>query len=210
MGQGRQLWPALLAALLLPAGASAQTAWDAPLLLPPRPTDGFGIYLTDMHAGGIGVLFTWQSPTWNYGARAGIAEGPRGEGLALFGGVDYMGPVNTATTDFPLDIDWVFAAGLAVSDGVRASFPLGLSLAHSFQGEGARFTPFLTPRVILDGIFGRDRPEEDRSSEVRMGLAVDIGLDMRITSGTGPFTGTAIRFSASVGDRSAIGLGVVF
>jgi hypothetical protein len=200
--------PAYCAALvlLLPANGRAQTAWDAPLLLPPRPADGFGIFLVDMHRGGIGLLGTWQSPTWNYGLRGGISAGPGGDDLAVFGGVDYSGPVNTATADFPIDIDWIFGAGIALSDGARISFPLGLTAAHSFQAEGARFTPYLTPRVVLDGFFGGDA----RASSMGLGLAVDLGLDLRITGGDGPFAGSTIRFGASVGDRSAIGLGVVF
>jgi hypothetical protein len=200
---------AVSAALLLPVAARGQTAWDSPLLLPPRPADGFGIFLTDMHAGGLGLLATWQSPTWNYGLRAGISEGPGGSDLAVFGGVDYSGIVNRATADFPIDIDWVFGAGLAMSDGARISFPLGLTAGHSFQGEGARFTPYITPRVVLDAFLGRERAD-GRSEGASLGLAVDLGLDLAIIGGGGPFAGTSIRFAVSLGDRRAIGLGVVF
>jgi hypothetical protein len=200
---------AVLAVALLPAGTWAQTAWDSPLLLPPRPADGFGIFLTDMYRGGVGVMGTWQSPNWNYGLRAGISEGPGGEDLAVFGGIDYSGPLNTATADFPIDIDWVFGAGIGISDGALVSFPLGLTAAHSFQGQGTRFTPYLTPRVILDAAFGQaDRPAGRRS--VGLAVAVDLGLDLFIVGGGGPFSGTTIRFGASLGDRNAIGLGVVF
>jgi hypothetical protein len=211
MGKGR-IWWIVLCASLAPAAASAQTAWDAPLLLPPRPADGFGIFLTDMHAGGVGVMGTWQSPIWNFGMRAGISEGPNRDDLAIFGGIDYMGPINTATADFPLDIDWVFAVGAALSDGLRASLPLGLSAGHSFQAEGARFQPYLTPRVALDAFFGRDRGPDDlrSSSGVRLGIAVDLGLDVHLTGTSGPFAGTTIRFGFAMGDRNAIGLGVVF
>jgi hypothetical protein len=203
---------ALLSALVLclcavPRPVLAQTAWDSPMLLPPGPPDGFGIYLTQMHRADLGVMGTWRSPTWNYGLRVGIADGSGTDGLALFGGVDYSGPLHRATNDLPLDIDWLFGAGLGTGNGIRASFPAGVSVAHSFQAESARFTPYLTPRLVLDGLFGGTRVGGD---QFRLGLAADIGVDMRITSGGGPLLGSTLRFGASVGDRSAIALGIVF
>jgi hypothetical protein len=198
---------ALLAASALPL--KAQTAWDSPLLLPPRAPDGLGIFLTDMHAGGIGLLATWQSPAWNYGLRAGVSEGPGGSDLAVFGGIDYSGIVNRATADFPVDIDWVFGAGIGISDGARVSFPLGLSAGHSFQGDGARFTPFLTPRVVLDAYFGRERGD-GRSEGAELAFATDLGLDLTMAAGGGPFAGTTIRFAVTLGNRTALGVGVVF
>lgn len=197
-----------LVAAVMGAPAQAQTAWDSPMLLPPRPADGFGIFLTDMHNGGIGVLGTWRSPVWNYGIRAGISEGSAGSDLAIFGGVDYMGPVNTATADIPVDVDWVFGAGISINDGARVSLPVGLTAAHSIQAEGARFTPFLTPRVVLDGYFGSENRE--RGDGLGLGFAVELGLDLRLTATTGPFADATIRFGASLGDRRAIGIGMVF
>jgi hypothetical protein len=194
----------LAAALVLPAGASAQTAWDSPLLLPPRPQPGLGIYLADMHAGGLGVLGAWRSSTWNYGLRFGLSEGSGDEDVAVFGGVDYTGLINTATSDFPLDVDWLFGAGAGISDGVLFSVPLGLTLGVSFQGEDARFVPFMTPRVVLDAFFGNDV----RGSGLDLDFAVDVGLDLRLMRG--PLAGKSIRFAASLGDRDALAAGVVF
>jgi hypothetical protein len=202
----RWLGVLVLGGLLLPPPAQAQTAWDSPLLLPPQAPDGFGIFLADMHAGGLGVLGMFRSSTWNYGLRAGISEGVEGDDLAVFGGVDYSGTLTRATENFPLDIDWVFGGGLSINDGARVSFPLGLTTGHTFLGEGANFTPYVTPRVILDAFFGGDR----NGSDARLGLAVDIGLDLRITGGGGPLSGSTIRFGASLGDRDAIALGLMF
>lgn len=192
------------AMLAVPGYVSAQTAWDSPLLMPPQASDGFGIFLTDMHRGGVGVMGTWRSPVWNYGLRAGISDGSGTEDLAIFGGIDYSGVINTATADFPVDVDWVFGIGAGISDGVRVSAPLGLTAGYGFQAEGARFTPYITPRVVLDAIFG------DEDSTLDMDVAADIGLDLRFTSAGGPFAGMTIRFAATLGDRNAIGLGLVF
>lgn len=195
----------LAAALVLPAGASAQTAWDSPLLLPPRPQPGLGLYLADMHGGGLGVLGAWRSSTWNYGLRFGISEGSGDEDVAVFGGVDYTGLINTATSDFPLDVDWVFGAGAGIGDGVLVSVPLGLTLGFSFQGEDARFVPYMTPRVVLDAFAGNDT----RDNGLDLDFAVDVGLDLRLMRG-GPMAGKSIRFGASLGDRDALAVGVVF
>jgi hypothetical protein len=195
----------VLCLCLLPGRVSAQTAWDSPLLLPPRPPDGLGLYLTDMHGGGIGFMGTWHSPVWNYGVRLGIADGRGDDDVAIFGGVDYSGPVNRATEEFPVDIDWVFGAGLGINDGVRISLPVGLTAGHVFRGEGAVFTPYVTPRVVLDAFFGGDRERSDMA----LVAAVDLGLDLQLAT-TGAFSGTTIRFGATLGRRNAIALGVVF
>lgn len=196
----------LSAAMLLPSAASGQTAWDSPLLLPPRPQPGVGIFLADMEGGGLGVLGMWRSTTWNYGLRFGISEGWNDEDLAVFGGVDYTGLINTASSDFPLDIDWVLGAGAGISDGVRFSVPAGLTVGFSFQSEAARFIPYVTPRVILDATFGND----ERDSELDLGVAVDLGLDLRLMRSGGPLAGRSIRFGASIGDRDALAVGIVF
>jgi hypothetical protein len=210
MRKGYLVGIAVAGMMLCGSGAHGQTAWDAPLLLPPRPADGFGIFLADMHEGGVGVLGMWRSSTWNYGLRAAVSEGSGGEGIALSGGVDYSGAVNRSSDDFPLDIDWVFGAGLSIDDGVRegirVSLPLGLSAAHSFQAESARFTPYITPRVMLDAFFNSNSGRDD----LELGLAADLGLDLTFASGGGPFNGLTIRFGATLGDRDAIAVGLVF
>lgn len=195
----------MAAGLAVPGLANAQAAWDAPLLLPPRPQPGIGIFLADMAGGGLGILGTWRSPTWDYGLRLGLAEGSGDENLTVFGGADFMGPINTATSDFPLDIDWVAGAGAGIGNGVLISVPAGLTLGFSFQGEDARFIPYFTPRVILDAAFGNDT----RDSELDLGVAVDLGLDLRLMRG-GPLAGKSIRFGASVGDHDALAVGIVF
>ncbi|HEX2166117.1 MAG TPA: hypothetical protein VHG09_02655, partial [Longimicrobiales bacterium] len=136
--------------------------------------------------------------------RVGLAEGSGDEDLSVFGGVDFMGPINTASSDFPIDIDWVAGAGAGIGDGVRLSAPLGLTLGTSFQGEDARFIPYVTPRVVLDALFGGDNDDD-----LDLGIAVDLGLDLRLMRG-GPLAGKSIRFGASIGDREALAVGIVF
>jgi hypothetical protein len=188
---------ALLLAVALPL--RAQVAWDSPMLLLPQQQPGFGIFLMDAHGGGLGVMGLYHSPVWNYGLRGGIADGRGDRGLNVFGGIDFSGVVTRSTPDFPLDIDWVFGAGAAFGDGARIAVPVGLTTGHSFRGEGAVFTPYATPRVVFDVFSG-----DNRRRSTALNFALDIGLDLDL------LRDFRVRFAATVGDRSALAVGVSF
>lgn len=192
---------AAVVAALLPAAGSAQMAWDSPMLLPPNAAEEFGLYLVDVHGGGLGVMGMWRETGYGFGIRGGLAEG-RGDDIGIFGGIDFSGTLTRSSNEFPLDVDWVVGAGLGAEDGVRLSFPAGLSVGHTFEGDGVFFTPYATPRVVLDAFLGaEDRPD---SEDLELELGVDVGLDLRFSS---DFT---IRFGATLGDRSAVAIGVAF
>ncbi len=190
-----------LGILLATAGqASAQVAWDAPFLLPPQSQPGLGVYLTDPAGGNMGFVGTWRSASKprSLGFRLGLANDWR-DRLSVLGGVDVSGALTRSTSDFPLDVDWVFGAGMGIGHYVLVSFPLGLSVGHTFVGDGVRFTPYLTPRVALDAAMGGGL-----GSRSDMSLAVDVGLELA-------FQPTwRIRFGGSFGDRDAVALGIVF
>ena len=192
----------LLTAALLGACASglqAQIVWDSPFLVPPRPQPGLGIYLGDVAGpGGVGALVTWQPTPTSWGFRFGIAEAPGPDDLGVFGGADVSGAITRSSVNMPLDIDWVLGVGLGVASDVVVSVPVGLTFGHTFQGEGATFTPYATPRVIMDAWFG------DRDETLDLELAVDLGLDLRLSPGW------TIRFGGTLGDREAIAIGIVF
>jgi hypothetical protein len=200
------LCAAIIGAMVTPGAVRAQIAWDTPMLLPPGPADDFGIYLIDLHHGGVGAMGTWRSAVYNFGLRAGIAERDGEGGIGVFGGVDYNGLVTRSTDEFPLDVDWILGAGIGVGDHVRVSAPVGLTGGHSFEASGATFTPYASPRVVLDAFFGS-------SAERNLGLdfAVDLGLDLRIGMNTGGILGgSTIRFGGTIGNRTGVALGVVF
>jgi hypothetical protein len=195
---------ALPAALLLalPGYGHAQVAWDTPLLVAPAPPAGFGIYLLNTHGGDVGVMGAWRASYWNFQVRGGLAEGSGpDEDLAVFGGVDYSGRVTRDTQEFPLDIDWVVGAGASIGDGAVLSFPAGLTIGHTFLAENARFTPYITPRVVLDAFLDTDR---GRDGDVELDFATDLGLDFRINNSV------MFRFGATIGDREGVAIGVVF
>lgn len=194
----------LLLALAAPAATHAQVAWDAPLLLPPRPGAGVGIYLVDASGGGLGVLGTWRPGDWNYGLRVGIAEAGGDSDLAVYGGLDYVSQLHSANASFPLDVDWLAGVGASISDIVRLSVPAGLTAGHTFNASTAAFVPYLSPRVALDAWFG------DGDSSMEIDFAVDLGIDLRFTRG-GALAGKTIRFAGTIGgDRDGVGIGIVF
>jgi hypothetical protein len=190
-------------ALGTPAAASAQVAWDSPFLMPPRGEPGFGLFLIDAHRGELGALATWRSPSWNFGVRGGIAEEGRGgdDDVSVFGGIDFNGTLTRASEEWPLDVDWVFGAGLGVGDNVLISVPVGLTSGHVFTGEGVVFTPYVTPRVVLDALLGDEGEDDD---DLSLDFAFDLGLDLTFSPS---FT---VRFGATLGDREAVAIGVVF
>jgi hypothetical protein len=91
---------------------------------------------------------------------------------------------------------------MGISDGILLSAPAGLTLGHDFSGDGIGFTPFISPRVVLDACLDCDRRGDD--NDLSLDFAVDIGLDIRLTSNV------AVRFGATLGDREGVGIGLVF
>lgn len=194
---------ALVALLAMPAPATAQaTAWDAPLLLPPRPEASAGVYLIQPHRRDVGIMGSWRlggSP--HVGLRLGIADNG-GDGLSGFAGVDLSGPVTRANDEFPLDISWVFGSGAAAGPGLRISIPAGLVVGHTFVADNVQFTPHGSPRIILDGMSQKGRQGDN--STLDLGFAMDLGVDLALQPGW------FIRFGLSFGNRSALAVGVEF
>lgn len=187
------------ALLLAPAAAMAQVAWDSPMLMPPRQPAGPGLFMIDPNGGDTGAAGTWQSPEGNLGFRLGLSETPAQQ-LTVFGGFNVSGLLSSASEEFPLDVSLVAGAGAGVGDWTLVSVPVGVSFGRTLYGDDVSFTPYLTPRIIMDGRFG-STPYSDR---LHMAAAVDLGLDLRFRPGW------AIRFGGTFGDRNAVALGVVF
>lgn len=192
----------LVAALVLLGAAvpvRAQVAWDAPFLVAPSTPAGWGIFLADPAPGdGIGVLTTWRGGG-RYGFRLGLAEDGVDD-VAVYGGIDATGPLVRASQDFPLDMNWVVGAGLSAAGDVLLSFPAGISLGRAVEAEGVWFNPYVSPRVVLDAWLGREGQGDDLNLDFALDLGVDVAFD----------PGWAIRFGASLADRSSLAIGFSF
>lgn len=187
--------------LIVPAGRS-QVPWDSPWLVPVDPAAGFGVFLVEPQGGELGVLGTWRpvGARQGLGLRFGLAGGPGSGNVSGLAGADVTGLLNRASEELPLDIGWLGGVGLGFGDWVIVSLPLGLTLGHTLRGEGVELTPYLTPRVVLDGYFGRGAPGDD----LELAFSVDLGVDLRVAPRL------TVRFGAGFGDREALGIGVVF
>ena len=106
----------------------------------------------------------------------------------------------------PLDIAWVLGAGLGFGDYAVLSIPFGVTLGRTLHGDnGMRFTPYMTPRLILDAAFGVETgPNGGASDDVDLDFTVDIGLDLALQRAW------TVRFGATLGDRSGLAIGLVF
>jgi hypothetical protein len=191
-----------IAALLPAATSHAQVAWESPLLVAPATPSGWGIYLVDPAFGrDVGVMATWRprAAPGGLGYRFGIADG-RADKVAGYGGIDFSGMLVQASDSFPLNMAWVTGVGLSAGEDVLVSVPLGVALGRDFRADGVWFNPYVAPRVVLDAWFGNTRPADD----LDLRLAVDLGIDIAFQPGW------AIRFAATLGDRSALAIGVGF
>jgi hypothetical protein len=194
-------------ALATAAPASAQVAWDAPLMISPQMPGGFGIYLVDAsvpppRAGGegLGVMATWRArSTPGVGFRVGVAEG-FSETFSGFGGVDISGSLVRASQEFPLNVVWVTGAGLGAGEYLFLSFPLGVSLGRAFETDEVWFNPYIAPRLVLDASMGGRAPNDG----LDMRLVVDLGTDIAFSDSW------AVRFGASIGDRQGLAIGLAF
>ncbi|MFO7262443.1 MAG: hypothetical protein DIU52_014930 [bacterium] len=191
------------------SGAAAQVAWDSPMLLPPRPANGFGLYLMEAAFGDLGVMATWRG-TRSFGLRFGLAEQDFDNDLAVFGGVDFSGTLARASADFPLDASWVVGVGLSAENNVLLSFPFGVTLGRTLPAEGATFTPYGTPRLMVDACLGDDDDFPGRrgcfgNDDLDLDFAIDLGVDVALRQGW------TIRFGITLGgDRDALAIGILF
>lgn len=197
-------WIFVIGFALLTFGAEArgQVAWDSPMLLPPRPPAGLGLYLVEPAGGDLGGMLTWRSgggPA-NIGFRVGVAEDEPDDDVAVFGGVDFAGGIRAG--GFPLDLAWLAGIGLGVGDGVLISVPFGISLGGTIDADGVRFIPYGSPRLVLDALFDGGQGEDD--SDLDLDVAVDLGVDLFFSPGWG------VRVGGTLGDREAVAVGIIF
>ncbi len=201
----------LMAGGLFAGGAApgtAQVAWESPMMLAPGTPAGVGFFLTDPHPGDLlAVMVTYRAQTAprGMGLRFGITEEEFDE-ISIFGGADFSGPLLPATDEFPLDVIWIAGVGAGFSDDeFVVGFPLGISAGRVFDTESARFTPYLSPRLVLNGEFGDGREGDSVGTDnLALEVAIDLGIDFAFSNRA------TLRFGAAIGDRDALAIGVNF
>ncbi len=197
-------WTVVLAAMLIPGRAAAQVPWDSPLFLAPNSPPGLGVFIVDYDfrpRDNIGVMAMWrpESGPRGRGYRAGIAEGADEE-LAIFAGMDFSGPLTRASREFPVDVIWIAGVGGSAGHHVLVSLPVGVALGALVDSDGVWFNPYVSTRVALDATLG----DEGQNDDLDLSLGVDVGVDI----GFDDARSFVIRFSANLGDRQALAIGI--
>ncbi len=187
-----------LLACMSPVALSAQATWDAPSFMHAGAPSGLTLALIDSDPGdGLGVLGIWrrtEAPI-GVGFRAGISEAGNNHTVGIFG-FDLSGLLPGLTQDSEAQALWWTGAGVGVGNHFSASFPLGMVFSWNGMNEGVSFVPYGGGHIVLDLVtHGND--------DLRLNGVVDLGLDVTFPSGW------AGRFSAALGDRDALGIGVL-
>lgn len=196
---------ALAAAAVIPTGAAGQVAWESPMMLAPGTPSGVGFFLTDPHPGNLlAGMVTYRALTAprGMGLRFGVTEEEFDE-ISIFGGADFSGPLLQADDQFPLDIIWIAGIGGGFSgDEFAVGFPLGVSAGRVFDTRSARFVPYMSPRIVLDGRFGGGGEEDTLGDKISVEVAIDLGVDFAFSNSA------TLRVGAAIGDRDALAIGV--
>ena len=179
------------------APASAQTSWDAPPLISHVAPAGVSLFLLSPQGGDLGGLVTFRHEAGpvGMGYRLSLTDQDANDNLAIASGVDISGFLARGVEGAPVDVMWWSGAGLSWGAGTIASVPLGALVGWSGQGGDVVLSPYGGGHLVLDisNIAG---------DNVSLRGAFDLGLDIVLASGW------LVRFGGSIGDRSALALGV--
>jgi len=189
----------LAAAAILPAARplAAQLAWEAPTLVGPHAPAGLSVFLVDPWPGDrLGALAQWRTPgpTWSFGYRGALAQGPRDE-LEGFGGIDVSRTLVEGVGQGSLRVVAWGGAGLGAGEDVTLSLPLGVTAGWTGLGDGTAFSPYVGVHAVVDVTTAE-------GDAVGLDAVFDLGLDLRLVSGW------VARFGASIGGRDAFAVGI--
>jgi hypothetical protein len=173
------------------------------MLAAPRAPSGLGIYLGDPAGGDLALVGTWRGSS-ALEFRFGIADRDPGDNISGLFGLTFNGLLATESREMPFDVSWFAGGGVGFGDWALLTFPAGLSAGHTFRGDGVTFTPYVSPRIMLDAALGDDDNDLGDDDDVDLGFAVDLGLDLGLSRGW------MLRFGASLGDHEAFLIGIVF
>jgi hypothetical protein len=195
----------LITALILAASdVSAQVPWESPHLLAPSSAAGVSVMYVDYGLrpnDGRGMLLTWRGSDAPQGFGLRVAGTlPSEDDIRLSGGIDIAVPMYAHTATFPLDVVWTSGLGASYGDYFAAGLPIGVAAGRVFAGDNVWFQPYTSARVVLEGYFGDDGPDESFG----FALAADAGIDASFHRSRVIILRTAM----SLGDRRALSIGI--
>jgi len=96
--------------------------------------------------------------------------------------------------------------GVAVGSGTTWRLPVGVSAGHTLSlDEGMAITPFVHPRLSLDGC-GRCRRDDD--SQLTLGVDVDLGAQWRVREALALTAALSFSGSAVVPNEPMLGVAI--
>jgi hypothetical protein len=195
----------LALALLAPALAQAQVAWEAPQMLRPGAPAGWSLVFIDygldpFNGLGGGFIYRAEPAPAGIGLRGSVAMG-LGDKLNYAGGIDFSRSLlRAADGQFPLDLMWSGGLGGSYGEYIELAIPVTVSGGRSVSSGSVWFNPYAGARAVLEGRLGEAAP----SNDVSLALVVDLGLDLAM----GRSHNVMIRTAVSLGDRHALALGL--
>ncbi|HEX6135699.1 MAG TPA: hypothetical protein VFZ24_17125 [Longimicrobiales bacterium] len=190
--------------LLACSRTSAQVPWESPQLLAPGTQRGVSLFYVDYGLrpdDGTGFLLTYRGADAPRGPGFRLsATLPREDDVRLSGGVDVAVAMFRHSPAFPLDVMWTSGFGAGYGDYWSVGLPVGISASREIAGEHVRLQPYTSTRVVLEGFFGPNHPDEPFG----LALAADIGVDISLQGSRWLIARTAL----SLGDRRAMAIGL--
>lgn len=185
-------------------GVGAQVPWESPQLLAPGAQAGMSVLYVDFGLSpddGRGVLLMYRATDAPRGFGLRVAGTVPGEGdVRLSGGLDVAVPMFPHSPAFPLDVMWTSGIGASFGDYYAVSLPAGVAASRAFTGSNVWFQPYTSARVVLEGYFGADPPDESFG----FALATEVGADVSLHRSRV----VIIRTAMSLGDRRALAIGL--
>lgn len=193
---GKWVSGAIVAVGLLAAPSAANAQVVTPSFMAPRGAPEAGFYLSDTYDA-VSVEGSLRS---NFGAlqlgvRGGVIDWDGGTLLSVGG--EMRSPIQANTA--PIDLAFTLGAQGVFGDFDGFGVQGGLTLGHTFVGEGVHFTPYFHPRLALVDAFGGGE------SDAELELIADLGVDVDFASNL------SLRFNAGISDASAdLGIGLAW
>lgn len=184
--------------------ASGQIPWETPQLLAPGTQRGVSLLYVDYGQGlnesrGLLLAFRPADAPRGIGLRVSGTV-PREDEIRAGGGVDVALPLFRHSPAFPMDVVWTSGLGAAWGDYWSVGLPVGVAASRVFSGSHLWFQPWTSTRVVLEGYFGADHPDETFELEI----AAELGADIALRSARS----IIVRGALSLGDRPAIAVGL--
>lgn len=191
--------PVAVVVVVLMCATEARAQLDTPSFLAPRTGDDIGVYVTDPGDADFGVQGIWrQRGGLNMGVRVGYTD--VGEESLVTVGAETWALIRTRSDDFPVDIAVTFGAGATFNGGTTGEVPVGLSIGRTANLGPVQVQLYGHPRGAI--LFHVDVPEDQ--DELEFDPRLDVGMDIVLASVL------KLRLGATVGDFSALGLGVAY